>query len=448
MKKAEAFYQKHKQAICALLLVVALHLCFFAYAAIHKNIYLADDSQEYLWQAYNLKHSGNWYGGDFSKPYDPYLQTRRPPFYGMFIYAVKLIYNSDLFVCFIQNLLSIFSIMMSGILAKKLWKKVKWYLIPLCLLFFPTQFIYANRIMADVLFQFLLVLAFWFFLKFEYSNKKKWLYLFSGMIALATLTKPVLYLFAPILILLFVWLFQQKKIPGVAVFSTLLPLVVILLLSCYNLKQTGYFHFSSGNNMMVYHYYSSSARFAGGENHLEKSDSVTALAKSSSSNLKEFSHNMSNSLIEIFLDNPVRFSLLQVNGMLQFFIDHGRWDIESFFVTPVYSQYKGWRYEWEQNGLNGLFNYMQSLGWGKLIYLSFTTIINIIMMVLFIRFLRTKKNNSQLEVLLFILTVYIVMVTGFVGCSRYKMALYPFILLSVLFYFSKQNKKRVDINRY
>ena len=155
----------------SLFTLIALHAYFFIYAVNHNNIYLADDSQEYLWQAFNLKHHFSWYGGDFKKPYDTYLQTRRTPLYGVFIFIVKGIYDSDLFVCLLQNLMSIFSFHVVGLMANKLKLNFSWLLIPLLLLFFSTQLIYANRIMADVLFQFLLVMSVWSFLSFIEKRK-------------------------------------------------------------------------------------------------------------------------------------------------------------------------------------------------------------------------------------------------------------------------------------
>ncbi len=418
-------------------LVVLLHLFFFVYALNHHNIYLADDSQEYLWQAYNLKHHDSWYGSDYNLPYNPYLQTRRPPLYGIFIFIVKSIYNSDYFVCFLQNILSIISLITGCLIAKRLKAKTNWLILPALLLFFPTQLIYANRIMSDVLFQFIIIMSVWFFTKYDESRKSKFLFLVSLFIALSTLTKPVMYLFAPLFIAFFVWLYLKNKISVKRIGISFLPFITGLLLSFYNLNQTGYFHFSSGNNMLVYHYYSTSARFSGGETDFAKSDSVTALAKSNSTNLKEFSENMSHSFYQLMKENPVRFTMLQFNGMIQFFIDHGRWDLESFFKTPVYNQTKGWKTAWSEKGFQGLTDYFSSFGILKLSYLVITLLINIGITFLFFKFLVSKKYDKSLRLFLFLITVYIVTVTGFVGGSRYRMALYPFLICSVLVFISK-----------
>ena len=425
-------------------IVALLHSFFFVYAFNHHNIYLADDSQEYLWQAYNLKYHGSWYGSDYNLPYNAYLQTRRPPLYGIFIFLAKGIYNSDYFVCLLQNILSIISIIAGGLIAKKLKAKTNWLIMPVMLLFFPTQLIYANRIMADVLFQSLIVFSVWFFIKYNETARIKFLFLVSICIALSALTKPVLYLFAPVLIAFFVWLFLKNRISAKKISISFIPLIAGLLLSFYNLNQTGYFHFSSGNNMMVYHYYSTSARFNGGENDFAKSDSVTALAKSNSSSLKKFSQNMTHSFFHIMREKPMRFTMLQLNGMLQFFIDHGRWDIESFFVTPIYMQRKGWKNAWQKKGLSGIMHYIKSIGYIKFVYLTLTLLINIILSILFFRFLTNKSIDKSLRIILMLITIYMVTITGFVGGSRYRMALYPFLICSVFVFISDYQKKKLS----
>lgn len=430
-----------KKEWISIITVALLHSLFFVYALNHHNIYLADDSQEYLWQAYNLKHHGSWYGSDYNQPYNAYLQTRRPPLYGIFIFLAKSICNSDYFVCLLQNIISIISIIAGGLIAKKLKSKTNWLYLPVLLLFFPTQLIYANRIMADVLFQFLIVMGVWFFIRYNESGKNKFLLACSLAIALSALTKPVMYLFAPLLITFFVWLFLKNKISAKIISISFLPLLAGLLLSFYNLKQTGYFHFSSGNNMMVYHYYSTSARFTGGENDFSKSDSVTALAKSNSTNLKEFSQNMTHSFFQIMKEKPVRFTFLQLNGMLQFFIDHGRWDMESFFINPTYTQHEGWKSAWQKKGLSGIMNYIKSFGYIKFIYLTITLLVNIILSILFLRFLTNKSIDKSFRMILMLITIYMVTITGFVGGSRYRMALYPFLICSAFVFTSDYQKK-------
>jgi Dolichyl-phosphate-mannose-protein mannosyltransferase len=427
-----------KGFLFSLFALIALHAFFFIYAVNHNTIYLADDSREYLWQAFNLKHHFLWYGGDFQKPYDAYLQTRRAPLYGVFIFLVKSIYNSDLFVCLIQNVMSIFSLLMVGLMANKLKIKFDWMLIPVLLFFFPTQLIYANRIMADVLFQFVIMLSLWYFLIFIEKRKSQHLYYFSLFIGLAMLTKPVIYLFSVMLIFFFIYMWRKKQIVLSQIFISFIPMAFVLLLSIYNQKQTNYFHFSSGNNMMVYHYYSTAARFNPDGNDFIKSDSIYDVARTTSNDLKEFSSSMRSEFIKIVKENPVKVSLLQLNGMLQFFIDHGRWDMESFFVSSVYMQTKGWQYEWQNNGLSGLWKYLKSIGIIKTIYLLSIIIVNILLAFTFFKFLLTKDVSFWVRVFLISLTIYIVLVTGFVGCSRYRMVLYPFIVLGVMHYFSRR----------
>lgn len=420
----------------ALLLIIIFHAAFFLIALNNGNIYLADDSQEYLNQAYNLKHFNNWYGGDFSKPYNAYLQTRRAPLYGFFIFLSKSIYNSDFFVCLVQNLLSVFNFILLLKIAKNLRVKYSPLYIPFALLFFPTQLIYANRIMADVLFQTFVVAAVYFFSGYFESKKPAALFWFVLMITFALLTKPVLYLFWLVIAVFFLMMFRKRIFQVKCVCFALIPAAAVFILSWYNYNKTGYFHFSSGSNMMVYHYYSTASRFTENANALLVSDSLTANARAAD-NLKELSKRMNNAFINSVKQHPAQFAVLQANGMFQFFIDHGRWDLYSFFVEPVYLQTSGWRQAYNKNGFAGIWNYISKIGWWQFIYLSVTVLINIFLAISLFFFLSDKTINTWTRILTAALIVYLVLFTGMVGCSRYRMAIYPFLLLSIPFAIEK-----------
>lgn len=421
---------RNKKHLLFFFSIIVFHAAFFLITLNNSNIYLADDSREYLNQAYNLRHYNSWYGGDFSEPYNPYLETRRAPLYGIFIFLLKSIYNSDFFVCLIQNLLSILNFFILLRIAKNLKVKFNPLLIPLVLLFFPTQLIYANRIMADVLFQTFLVAAVYFFSNYFESKKPSALFWFAVMIAFALLTKPVLYLFWIVCAVMFLLMYRKNLLQLKHALFAFIPALVVFALSCYNYNKTGYFHFSSGSNMMVYHYYSTANRFSENTNALQISDSITAAARTAS-NLNEFSHRMNAAFVNSVKQNPMQFAALQANGMLQFFIDHGRWDLYSFFVSPVYEQTSGWRKAFSLNGFVGIWNYISQTGWMQFIYLAITVMVNIFLPVSFFFFLSDKNINIRIRILLILLISYLVILTGMVGCSRYRMAVYPFLLLGI-----------------
>src|SRR6188768_54307 len=84
--------------------LVLLHGVFFMYAFHSGNIYLHNDSDEYLHQAENIKQHHSWYAGEWNQPVSNYLISRRPPLSGFFIMTIKTICTSDYAVCFVQCL--------------------------------------------------------------------------------------------------------------------------------------------------------------------------------------------------------------------------------------------------------------------------------------------------------------------------------------------------------
>src|SRR5687767_336301 len=77
--------------------LVFLHLLFFTAALFIKGIYTLD-SPEYLFIAQNIKDYGISYNADFKSEIMTDFYSLRPPLYGLFILAFKLLINSDLFV--------------------------------------------------------------------------------------------------------------------------------------------------------------------------------------------------------------------------------------------------------------------------------------------------------------------------------------------------------------
>jgi hypothetical protein len=418
--------------------LILIHAVFFIYALRSGNIYLHNDSDEYLHQAENIKLHHSSYAGDWNQPVNNYLISRRPPLSGLFIAGVKSVYNSDFAVCFVQCILSIFNLLIVVSLIRKYFSRNKYGNIIFLLLFFPTQFIYANMIMAEVLFQTMLILSFYLIVKFFDSKKSIHLLCFHIFLTAAVLIKPVLYLFWIPLFVFLLWMLWKKYIRPFHLTYFLIFVTAIFLISFHNYNKTGYFHYSSVNENYIVNY-SAYLTIADKEKGSEAERKISEMLKEASSKLNyhDYSIFIRNKSFQIIKDNLPSFIFLQLKGILNFFIDHGRWDIYAFFEKQPEENMKGLNYYYQQNGITGAFNYLKQFPVFLFIYLVLVCLVNIIIAISFIFFLFNKEMYPGIRVIIFLLVAYISIVTGMIGSARFRMAVYPFLLFAFPFGYEK-----------
>src|SRR4051812_11698865 len=112
------FLYKERLYLCILFL---LHASYFFYAIFYADIYTLD-SDEYIQTAINIKNHFESYNHRWSENKILEFYSLRPPLYGMFILAARTVIDSDYFVIFVQNLISIF-IWIYIIILLKDWKE-------------------------------------------------------------------------------------------------------------------------------------------------------------------------------------------------------------------------------------------------------------------------------------------------------------------------------------
>ncbi len=437
-------FLRKPEVIRLAIFIALLHALFFLFALNSNNIYLSVDSREYLHQVENLKHHFSWYAGDWNKPHEDFLETRRPPAYAFFIAFLRLFSASDFLVLFVQNILSIINLLLTCFLVSVIMRKqIINYVFVIALLLFPTQLIYANMIMADVLFQTFLLLAVFFFYRFSVERKTIFFFNFNLMIAFAVLTKPVMYLF-PILILVLCLLWYSKKMLQLKdVFFVTLPVLVVLALCFYNYRMTGLFHYSSVNQKFLSEYGAYLSVGERGDADAQfKIDSILSKANKMP-DFKSYSVFINEASNDLIKQNLGRFLWMQSKGMVQFFVDHGRWDLYAFFVNPDHTQLQGWKYFYQKDGLAGVWFYLKGFNVLLIGYLVLITLMNVWLLFALLRFFLNTTVNYNFRLLIACLVFYQVALTSVVGCSRYRMAIYPFLLMSAAIVVNSKEKKNV-----
>lgn len=187
--------------------------CVFSMAVQKKN-FTTKDSWEYLWQSQNLKANGSWYCGDMNQEIIPALYNQRPPAYGAFLSMLNVDaeLNNIYLLLLMQLGLSLLTIFISVQFVKLFlgeeWNRL-WLLIPL--VFFPSQFVYCNMVMSEILFQLFVLLSIYFIARLIKYSQMKDLWWSQWCVAIAMAIKPVMWLFPFVAVVSFLIHFFNKK---------------------------------------------------------------------------------------------------------------------------------------------------------------------------------------------------------------------------------------------
>ncbi|MCG9880952.1 MAG: glycosyltransferase family 39 protein [Bacteroidia bacterium] len=416
------------------IIVLFLHVLGFTQALHSGSIYLVD-SIDYLSQAENFKQHSSLYAAPWDQPIKPDYFSFRPPVYGLLIYCIKLLVQTDYAILFLQLLISVSTIW--GVLkfAKELGlnQDICRFTLLGVLVFYPSQIIHCNFVMSDILFQSLLFWALYFtyhlwkYIELKYSI---WAIVFF---ALAMLTKPVAYLlgisFAIILVITFL---KQKKL------LLLVPFLVLPLIyhsyASYNKRITGYYHYSSVTPIFVLKYMAkyTNAQIYGEAYADEAQDSIMKIANAAKTYQERYEL-MNQAGKEIIAQHPLTFAWFNVKGWLAFMIDPGRFEWVHFMNINE-GNYLGLYHVINTQGLvNGLLHFMQNAPILLLLVLFICLVSNSVVSISFLHFLWNKNADWILRLCIFLFVGYIIGSTGVLGLSRYRVAVAPFLWIAVMY---------------
>lgn len=428
--------------------LVILHVLAFIYALESGGIYMKD-SFEYLHQAGNLINYGSWYAADFYGPLNPDYFSFRPPFYALFIAGIRLFSTSDHAILFVQNLLSIFNLLVVFRLLSKYGKPGKNgdLLFLFAVLMFPTQWVMANMVMSEILFQTLMLGAFIAMLRLlekpGFANSMV-VFAWSSMLLF---TKPVALLLPVVVAILLLWKVIQLRYTWrrilLVLLPALLPLLSIHVICLQHQHQTGYYHYTS---MMAFNQYKFNARFIlanrFGEVYAENwADSCKKVFSNAPDYGKRYQW-MKDAGDQVIRKYPLDYLFLVIRGAGTFFTDPGRHDLAVFFQWTD-SQHNGLFYEINAKGFSGFTDWLKQANTFHLIWLLLIALFNIsVLLVIFsgIRQLTTIRFVSWIWIL------YVVAATGILGVARYRTAIYPeWVLLFLMVFY--EWKSRIQLRK-
>ncbi|MEN8202191.1 MAG: hypothetical protein ABFS28_06295 [Bacteroidota bacterium] len=419
-----------KTSLTAFAVILLVHLLFFAIAQLNPPAHLSD-SDDYLNASENLYKKGVLYCGDLSEPIIKEQFTRRPPLYPLLLGTVTLT-GSKIPALLIQILISmtsifvVFSIFLQNHSSQNPGKQAVIFA-TILLLATPAQFIYSNRIMAELLFQLILVGMAWSVYRHFESRESRYIWMFHLFLSLGVATKPVLYPFALLSIILSLALFLRTK-KKAFILAICLPVVWIGLYSIGNYKRTGSAQYSSIQTANLVNY--NLRYFLMGQEGSEYAAAEVDLLYEvcgDESGYREKNKCLEKGVRNIVLDRPLQYGLYHLKGSLRYFIDPGRFDLVTYFNLEEPDS-PGILYSLNQEGIRGVFKFIRQEGWALIAVLVLIALFKLVKITGFILYLLREKSRLPFRIFLAILVGYLALVTGPLGASRFLLPAELFLI--------------------
>ena len=410
--------------ICAVILY-----CIVLWHIYQNNeIAITGDATEYIRSAHNLIDHHVIYCGDLSKPVNPDLFSRR-----LFLYPALL----ALFICFFNNyylvigvqvLLVFFNAFMILRLLKEMSVPEKWsWMYAALYLVYPSQIIFSGILMTEILLQWFLLSAFYFFIRFFRERTLMNLLLYNLMLMGAAATKPVMLYFWLPNIVVHLWAYAKEKRWYILVYPAMM-LILISAWSYRNERMTGVYHFSSikNHNLLNYNIRSMLTAKYGADKADRVIDEIEESAEARRSYPEKYTY-LESSIRDILKAHPLEYAVHHLNGLLNFFLDPGRFELYAFFkvddtvsFSSLYNQY----------GYGAVFRYMLNAPIHILIIILVTAIINLALFVSFFYFIvARRKIDFECWAWLILICTYIALITGPIGASRFRLPIFPFLVI-------------------
>jgi len=430
-------------------LLIVLHLFGFIKQCFYPNL-LTLDSDDYILLAENINNFGLPYSGSIHLTgtietlTNKGLFASRPFLYSLFLTFTGGIGLSLYLSLFVQNVLSCFSVyIVEKLLVLRGFKiNFKWALFGL--IFFPSLWIYANWIMAETLFMFLLCFSLYFLLK-----PKPQYFLSAIFLSLAMLTKPVLIFVIYIWFIVFLWLSIKRKVPQLIAVS-FIPMITLLMQIAINFYYTKAAIVSSmpGINLVQYNAYFTLSKKYGSDsaaNWVDKMDK-TGAALENTTDFKTAYNFKKNSAVMVIMANWQTYFVIHSLGSVRWFFDPGRFDVLNFFKIYAEDGNEGWTRTYYAKGVSGVFERMKSENVFLMLSIMLIFLWNILR---FNRLLYATKflfHDKTLLAVFSLLLVYFAGTAGPVASARFLLPAFPIILFwSSLCFIPKKDEEKPPI---
>ncbi|SFQ56197.1 hypothetical protein [Hymenobacter arizonensis] len=414
-------------------LLIVAHAVAFAWSLSHES-WSFPDTDRYFQAAENLRLHGELYArpwfGNVSNGQSVQEYTIRPLGYPLVVLALGNGTARPFLLLAIQNVLSLLSIaiLFKWWAARAQASNGNWLLPIIGVLSFPTQLIYANAVMSEVVLQTVVLTMVAAGLAFIETRKGVYFIAVAIAVVVAMLLKPVFYPSAIIFGGAGAVLAWQRRKPQLALIG-LVPVVVMGLYMEWNNERTGYFHFSSIADINLLHYNAAGVvRQVDGPAAEEKWVAAVLSEANAKPDFASRQHFIQSRAKAVIWEHPVVYAGQHLQGMVALFLDPGRFDISQFLglEAPVEGGFL------TQARAGGIFRAMQRLPVSMMALLGLILVANSIRLVLAVRgFIRLGNFGPTLRRgrwLALAIILYVACLTGPLGAARFLVPIWPLLL--------------------
>jgi hypothetical protein len=411
------------------IVLALIAVSMFCFQLVHQH-WLLSDSDEYILASENLFHNGVLYCGDLETPFRTDYLSKRPPLYPLLLG----LFSPIPFLLIVQHLL----------LALNLWLawRIYQYLNPgrKGLTFFAllalsfSIFIYPNLVMTEVWLQSMLTVAAWLLLQFWEKGNHTTALLLSITIGLSVWLKPVTWPLACALSLGIPLLYFCRNRRFRFHFKPwLIGLVApafVLVLGGMNFQRTGFFHISSitSINLLQYNAYYTSMRVEGEAAAERWVDEVVDEAKGFEAYAERQTFIRSEAMTRIG-QYPGTYIALHLKGIAHFFLDPGRFDLYHFFGwKSARGKNTGLLAQFSSDGYRGVWTYLRQQGFLSLLLLGLSFLGKITTLIGLCLASWKFRRRWKMLALLLVIPLYLALVTGPLGASRFAVPVIPILV--------------------
>ncbi|OON66812.1 hypothetical protein B0919_20835 [Hymenobacter sp. CRA2] len=418
-----------------------LHLLALGYQLGQRH-YLFPDSDRYLTEAANIGRAGEFYAWPLSGPRSVQEYTIRPPGYPLFLLLTGGTLALPLGTLLLQNLLSLLNLGLMAQLLRRFQPSARvWGAVLALIALYPAQLIYANVLMSELLLQTCVVGLLCVGTAFLAHHRRRDALLLSLVASAAMLIKPVFYPFAAVVLAVSMWAAWQRRCWQLALFGTV-PLLVALLYQGWNYQRTGYFHFSSIAEINLLRYNVRGVlRKTQGTEAAEHFVAATVRAGEQQPSFAAQQRYITAQCAQVLQQHPMAYAALHLQGMANFFLDPGRFDLVHFLGLPESSE-GGLLNRFNAHGYRAIWEYLQTAPIALLLTLALVALGNVVRTLAFALFLFDSKAPAALRVVAGGLVLYVAALTGPLGAARFAVPVAPLLLLGVPFALARLRRFR------
>ncbi len=414
---------KNKGAL--FLAIVLVHIFWFILAMQGKHFYMGD-SNEYVYMVINFK-KGLFYSTNTAIPLSIQHYSLRTPGYPLFLFMGYALFGEHTIpILILQNILSIASCwMILDLFARVFPQKKRFWIYILLVAVYPMQFVIANMILTDNLFQFCMMLYFRQLLLNYYEPRPGRIWQMSLWLLLSFFVKPVTYPFLCLHLLYCLWHIRKWKTAKLLI-PTLFPLLAVVGYGFWNKHQTGLYHLSSIQPMNMLDY--NLKRFQESRFGFQKAQQYNDTAHQAINREPDYvsRYRKTESLaVAGIRQDLVPYAIFHMRESLRYFIEPGKVELDVFFGVFSYAKMsrqqgagEGFFVKLEKGGIRGGLEYLQA---SPLILLVVTVLLfNIIRSLGFLLFLFNRSVPLPVRITLAVYVGYFAAITGPVAyTSRY-----------------------------